>query len=217
MGHSYAQRCTIYKNWHQKLEFEVLLKNPSLPKNQNTSTKAKKQHCNINDKTPSYYPLIIKTLHHGHSIKTCPKRRQRPTHYQKLPKTPAQNQQNNTKTTTKHHQKKTKTRLKPERGITETSPKQNRNITETSPKQHRDITKTSQKHHQNNTEISSKKDRDKTETRPKSDRSITEKSPKQHRDKTETRPRQFFYGAYAAPGHLIHIKPQIYRYLGKIK
>ena len=93
------------------------------------------------------------------------------------------------------------------------------NNTETSPKQDRD-----------KTETRPKKDRDKTETRPRHDRDIT----KQHRDITETRPRQdqdttetrprhdrdilgeFFSGACTAPGRLIHVRPQAYRYWGKI-
>ena len=40
----------------------------SPPNNQNTITKEKKQHCNINETTPSHHPLIIKaSQHHQHT------------------------------------------------------------------------------------------------------------------------------------------------------
>ena len=72
--HWFSQRCTIYKF---KTEFWILLRIPikmfindhqcSSPNNQNTITKEKK-HCNINETTPSYHPLIIKTSqHHQHT------------------------------------------------------------------------------------------------------------------------------------------------------
>jgi len=96
-------------------------------------------------------------------------------------------------------------------------------------------TETSPRHHHNNTETLPKKDRDKTETRPRPDRAITtprhdrditKTTPRHDRDITKTtprhhqkRPRQdrdilgdFFSGACAAPGRLIYIRPQTYRY-----
>ena len=79
-------------------------------------------------------------------------------------------------------------------------------MTETSPRRHRDKTETSP-----NTETSPKPDRDKTETSPRQDRDMTETSPRQDRDILG----EFFSGAWAAPGRLIHVRPQAYRYWGK--
>ena len=78
-------------------------------------------------------------------------------------------------------------------------------MTETSPRRHRDKTETSP-----NTETSPKPDRDKTETSPRQDRDMTETSPRQDRDILG----EFFSGAWAAPGRLIHVRPQAYRYWG---
>ena len=75
-------------------------------------------------------------------------------------------------------------------------------ITAPSPhRHHRDITKTTRRHH-----------RDKTETRPKQDRDMIETSPRQDQDILS----EFFSGACAAPGRLIHVRPQAYRYWGTI-
>ena len=162
MGHSYAQRCAIYKF---KLEFEILLRNPIKmfinvhhQKIKTPSPKQKKQHCNINDTTPSHHPLIIKTSQHHHHTsrrlhRTCPRRHQHITERSK-------NQQNNTKTTPRHHQKKNRDR---------------------------DMAETSQRHHQNNTETSPRQDRDKTKKGPRRNRDMTETSPRQDRHITETR------------------------------
>ena len=79
-------------------------------------------------------------------------------------------------------------------------------MTETSPRRHRDKAETSP-----NTETSPKPDRDKTETSPRQDRDMTETSPRQDRDILG----EFFSGAWAAPGRLIHVRPQAYRYWGK--
>ena len=79
-------------------------------------------------------------------------------------------------------------------------------MTETSPRRHRDKTETSP-----NTETSPKPDRDKTETSLRQDRDMTETSPRQDRDILG----EFFSGAWAAPGRLIHVRPQAYRYWGK--
>ena len=81
-------------------------------------------------------------------------------------------------------------------------------MTETSPRRHRDKTETSP-----NTETSPKPDRDKTETSPRQDRDMTETSPRQDRDILG----EFFSGAWAAPGRLIHVRPQAYRYWGRKK
>ena len=69
--HWFAQRCTMYKF---KLEFWILLRNPIKmfinvhQKIKTPSPKEKKQHCNINETTPSHHPLIIKTSqHHQHT------------------------------------------------------------------------------------------------------------------------------------------------------
>ena len=78
-------------------------------------------------------------------------------------------------------------------------------MTETSPRRHRDKTETSP-----NTETSPKPDRDKTETSPRQDRDMTETSPRQDRDILG----EFFSAAWAAPGRLIHVRPQAYRYWG---
>ena len=75
-------------------------------------------------------------------------------------------------------------------------------MTETSPRHRRDNTKTTPRHHQK-----------KTETRPRHDRDTTETSPRQDRDILG----EFFSGACAAPGRLIHVRPQAYRYWGKIQ
>ena len=126
------------------------------------SPKQKKQHCNINDTTPSHHPLIIKTSQHHHHTsrrlhRTCPRRHQ---HITERPP--------------KHHQKTNKTTPKQPRDIT----KKNRD---------RDMTETSQRHHQNNTETSPRQDRDKTKKGPRHNRDMTETSPRQDRDITETR------------------------------
>ena len=97
-------------------------------------------------------------------------------------------------------------------------------ITAPSPhRHHRDITKTTRRHHRDKTETRPRQDRDTTETRPRHDRDKTETRPKQDRDMIETSPRQdqdilseFFSGACAAPGRLIHVRPQAYRYWGTI-
>ena len=126
--HWFAQRCTIYKF---KLEFEILRRNPinmfinvHHQKIKTPSPKPKKQHCNINDTTPSHHPLIIKTSQHHHHTSRRLHRSMpytSPTHHWKIPKTPPKNQQNNTKTTPRHHQKKTdktETRARHDRDIT---------------------------------------------------------------------------------------------------
>ena len=112
-----------------------------------------------------------------------------------------------TETSPRQHQNNTETSSKKDRDKTETRPRHHRDITETSPKQHRDITETRPRQHQNNTETSPKNDRDKTETRQRHDRDITETRPRH--------PEWFFCGACAAPGRLIHVRPQAYRYWGK--
>ena len=128
-----------------------------------------------------------------------------------------------TETSPRHHRDITETRPRQHQNNTETSPKKDRDKTETRPRHHRDITKTTPRHdrditetrprqHQNNTETSPKNDRDKTETRPRHDRDITETSPRQDRDILS----DFFSGACAEPGRLIHVRPQAYRYWGKI-
>ena len=87
-------------------------------------------------------------------------------------------------------------------------------MTETSPRQDRDKTETWPRHDRDMTETSPRQDRD-------IDRDMTETSPRQDRDMTETWPRQdrdilseIFSGAWAAPGRLIHVRPQAYRYWG---
>ena len=138
MGHSYAQRCTVYKNWNLRFCLEThhhqKIKTPS--------PKQKKQHCNINDTTPSYHPLIIKTSQHHHHTsrrlhRICPRR-----HQHIAERSP------------KHHQKTKQTKPKQPRDIT----KKNRD---------RDMTETSQRHRQNNTETRQRQDQERTETRPR--------------------------------------------------
>ena len=235
------------------------------------SPKRKKQHCNINETTPSHHPLIIKTSqHHQHTSprfhrnmpETSPThqntwsiiRRHTSHSYIGLPKG-AQYTNSNwnlrfclnpIKMFINVHQKiKTPSPKKPKQhcninyttashhpliiiNITEPSP----HITETSPKHARDVTNTSLKDRQNTNKKTTKQHRDITKKRQRHDRDMTETSPKQHRDKTKTRPRQdgdttetrprqdrdilgeFFSGACTAPGRLIHVRPQAYRYWG---
>ena len=66
-----AQYTSSNSNWNVRFCLETRSKCLSMfislsPKNQNTITKAKKQHSNINDTTPSHHPLIIKTSQHHH-------------------------------------------------------------------------------------------------------------------------------------------------------
>ena len=77
-----------------------------------------------------------------------------------------------------------------------------RDMTETSPKQRRAMAETRPRQHQNNTETLPKRQRQ--------DRDTTETSPRQDRDILG----EFFSGARAAPGRLIHVRPQAYRYWG---
>ena len=104
-----------------------------------------------------------------------------------------------------------------------------------SPKQkkhQRHNTKPSPTHHHKHHRTITTQDREKTEIRPRHDRDITKTTPRHHRDKTKTRPRQdqdatetrprhdrdilgeIFSGACTAPGRLIHVRPQAYRYWG---
>ena len=154
--HWFAQRCTIYKF---KLEFEVLLKNPVKmlisvhhQKIKTQSPKQKKQHCNINDKTPSHHPLIIIniTAPSPHITETSPNMPETsPTHHWKVPKTPSKNQQNNTKTTPRHHQKKTETETWPRHqrdiAIAKITPRQDRDKTKKGLRRNRDKTETSRR------------------------------------------------------------------------
>ena len=139
MGHSYAQRCTVYKNWNLRFCLEThhhqKIKTPS--------PKQKKQHCNINDTTPSYHPIIIKTSQRHHHTsrrlhRICPRRHQHIT--ERSPK---------------HHQKTNKT-----------TPKQPRDITKKKqrPRHHRDIAKTTPRQNRDKTKKGPRRNRDKTET-----------------------------------------------------
>ena len=261
MGHSYAQRCTVYKNWNLRFCLEThhhqKIKTPA--------PKQKKQHCNINDTTPSYHPLIIIniTAPSPHITETSPKRardvandqritERSPKHHPKTNKATPKQQLDITKKRQRQDRDTTERRPRHDWDITETSPKQHRDITEptqrqdditeTSPKQHRDIiqkrqrhdrdlTEVSPRHHQNNTETSPRHHQNNTETWPRQDRDNTKTTPRHHqkrqrqgRDTTETSPRQdrdilgdFFSGACAAPGRLIHVRPQAYRYWGNTR
>ena len=228
MGHSYAQRCTVYKNWNLRFCLEThhhqKIKTPS--------PKQKKQHCNINDTTPSHHPLIIIniTAPSPHITETSPnmpetspkknrdKTETRPRDDRDMTETSQKHHQNNTETSRSQHRDKTRPRQ--HHNNTETSPKKDRDKTETRPRHHRDITTTTPRHHPKKTETRPRHDRDITETRPRQHQNNTKTSPK----KTETRPRhdrdirdilgEFFSGACAAPGRLIHVRPQAYRYWG---
>ena len=121
--HWFAQRCTIYKF---KLELWILLRNPIKmfinvhhQKIKTPSPKQKKQHCNINDTTPSRNHSSSKhhstiTTHHGDFTDTCPRRHQHIT--ERSPK---------------HHQKTNKTTPKQHRDITKKRQRQDRDTTET--------------------------------------------------------------------------------------
>ena len=124
-----------------------------------------------------------------------------PKHARDVTNTSLKDPQNTTKKTTKQHQNNTETSPKRDRDKTETRPRHDRDMTETSPKQHRDIT-----------EIRPRQDQDKTETRPRHDRDTTETRPRQDRDILG----EIFSGACTAPGRLIHVRPQAYRYWGNI-
>ena len=118
--------CTIYKF---KLEFEILLKNPVKmfisvhhQKIKTQSPKQKKQHCNINDKTPSHHPLIIIniTAPSPHITETSPKHAR-----------DVANEQRITERSPKHHPKTNKTTPKQQLDITKKRQRQDRETTET--------------------------------------------------------------------------------------
>ena len=117
------------------------------------SPKQKKQHCNINDKTPSHHPLIIKTSqHHQHTSRRL---------HRNMPETSPTNNAS----------------LKDPQNTIKKPTQQPRDIT----KKDRTETETSQRHRQkNNTETRQRQDQDKTDTRPRQDRGITE-TRKHHR------------------------------------
>ena len=148
-------------------------------------------------------------------------------------KDPQNTTKQNNKTTPKQHRDITKKRQRQDRDTTETWPRHPQNNTETSPRQDQDKTKTRPRQDRDTTETRPRHDRDITETTPKQHRDITKKRQRQDRDTTETWPRhhqnntktlpgqdrdilgEFFSGACAAPGRLIHVRPQAYRYWGK--
>ena len=178
------------------------------------SPKQKKQHCNINDKTPSHHPLIIIniTAPSPHITETSLKRARDVANDQRI-----------TERSPKHHPKTNKTTPKQQLDITKKRQRQDRDTTERRPRHDWDITETSPKHYRDITEPTQRQD-DITETSPKQHRDITQKRQRQDRDTTETSPRQdrdilgeFFSSACAAPGRLIHVRPQAYRYWGTNK
>ena len=96
-----------------------------------------------------------------------------------------------------------------------------KNINDTTPSHHPLIIINITEPSPHKTERRPRYDRDMTETSPKQHRDITETRPRQDQDTTETRPRhdrdilgEFFSGACPAPGRLIHVRPQAYRYWG---
>ena len=134
-----------------KLEFEVLLRNPSSPKNQNTTTKAKK----------------TALQHQRHNTKLSP------THHQNITAPP--------RGFTEYARDVTNTSLKGLQNTIKKPTKQHQNNPETSPKNRdRDMTETSQRHRQNNTETRQRQDQERTETQPRQGRDITE-TRKHHR------------------------------------
>ena len=143
---SYAHRCTVYKNWNLRFCLET----HHHQKIETPSPKQKKQHCNINDITPSYHPFIIKTSEHHHHTsrrlhRIFPIRHQHITERsQNTIKKPTKQHQNNPETS----QKKTETETWPrhQRDIAKTTPRQDRDKTKKGPRQDRDITET-RKHH----------------------------------------------------------------------
>ena len=143
--HWFAQRCTIYKF---KVECWILLRNPIkmfINVHHQTiktpSPKKYKQHCNINDTTPSHHPLIIINITEPspHITETSPK------HARDITNTSLKDPQN-TKTPTKQHQNNTETspkrRQRQERDKTKTRTRQDQDKTETRPRHDRDITQT---------------------------------------------------------------------------
>ena len=185
-----------------------------------------RRHQHITERSPKHHQKTNKTTPKQH--RDIIQKRQRQD--RDTTETWTRHHRDITKTTPRHHGDKTKTRTRHDRDMTETSPRHHRDKTETTPKQHRDITQkrqrqdrdtteTSPRHHRDMTETSPRHHRDKTETTPKQHRDITKKRRRQDRDTTETWPRHhrdilsdFFSGACAAPGRLIHVRPQAYRY-----
>ena len=126
----------------------------SSPNNQNTITKEKKQHCNLNETTPSHHPLIIIniTAPSPHITEISPK------HARDVTNTSLKHPQNTTKKPTKPHQNNTETSAKKGRDKTETSLRHHRNVIETSLRHHRNVIETGRditaKHYENKTETS---------------------------------------------------------------
>ena len=185
-------------NWNLRFCLKTRSKCSSvfITKKSKHNHQSKKQHCNINDKTPSHHPLIIIniTAPSPHITETSPKHARDVANDQRITERSPKHHPKTNKTTPKQQLDISKKRqrqdgdtTKNDRDMTETSQKHHQNNTETSPSQHRDKT-TSQRHHQNNTETSRRQD--KTKTRPTHDRDMSETSPRHHRDKTQTTPQQ---------------------------
>ena len=179
---------------------------------------------NLNGTWPRRHRDITETWHDRTRAET------RPGHHRDLTVTSPRHDRDITETSPRRDRDITGTRPGHHADRTETSPGHHRDTTETSPghrrhtietRHHRDITETRPRHHRDITETWLRHDQDITETWPRRHRDVTDTSPRHDRDMTETRPRQDrdilrenFSGACAAPGRLIHVRPQAYRYWG---
>ena len=188
----------------------------------------KKQHCNINETTPSHHPLIINiTAPSPHIMETSPK------HARDVTNTSLKHPQlhwfaqrctiyklklefeillrNPIKMFINVHHQTIKTQSRKHKNINDTTPSHHPliinitepspHITETSPKHARDVTNTSLKDPEHTTKKTTKEHQNNTETSPKKDRDKTETRPRHDRDITKTTPRHHQDKTKTRPRH----------------
>ena len=124
-GHSYTGLPKGAQYTNSKWNLRFCLKTRSKCSHQKIKTqspKQKKQHCNINDKTPSHHPLIIIniTAPSPHITETSPKHARDVANDQRI-----------TERSPKHHPKTNKTTPKQQLDITKKRQRQDRDTTET--------------------------------------------------------------------------------------